>query len=271
MLGDPTGIFSRLLKTWDMEAMPGTWSRLEDAASQAVSSFAHYFLKEWMGHNEIQGPQTRSRNTSYRGIDFELPLTSQEALDKEAFDYALETWPEDQNLSSKACGPSPAVLSRLLVISAISIYQAERLDVPSGFPTLVLRALHRSAEALTGQPQLYAVISENSPLVKRLLQLVENNADMLESSDHHMSSFAYLARLLALSFEKRTMMSYCGLHPQELVLLLKLIKRTSNLPAEVELLLYDAAQLLEDRPGTYTPLFVEENTAILTLLDIGQH
>ncbi|KAG8715239.1 hypothetical protein FRC08_010803 [Ceratobasidium sp. 394] len=270
MLGDPNGIFSRLLKIWDMEVMPGTWSRLEDAASQAVSSFAHHFLKEWIGRNEIQGPQTKSRSSSYRGIDFELSITSQEALDKESFDRALENWPEDQNLS-KARGPLPAVLSRLLVISAISVYQAERLAVPSGFPTLVLRALYRSAEALSGQPQLYAVISENSRLVKRLLQLVEDNADMLESSDPHSSSFAYLTRFFALSFEKRTLMSYCGLHPQEMVTLLKTIKRAPNHPVEVELLLYDVVQLLQDRPGTYIPLFAEENTAMLTLLDIGRH
>ncbi|KAG8741084.1 hypothetical protein FRC10_003324 [Ceratobasidium sp. 414] len=271
MLGDPNGIFSRLLKTWNTEAMPGTWSTLEDAASRAVSSFAHHFLQEWIGRNEIQGPQTRSRSSSYRGIDFELSLTSQEAFDKEAFDRALENWPEDQNLS-KARRPSPAVLSRLLVISAISLCQAERLGVPSGFPTLVFRALYRSAEVLSGQPQLYAVISKNSSLIKRLLQLVENNADALESSDRpHLSSFAYLTRFLALPFGKRTLVSYCGLHPQEMIMLLKTIKRTSNHPVEVELLLNDVAQLLQDRPGTYIPLFVEENTAMLMLLEIGQH
>ncbi|KAG9107235.1 hypothetical protein FRC07_008664, partial [Ceratobasidium sp. 392] len=56
-LGDPNGIFRRLLKIWDMEMMPGSWSRLEHAAAKVVSSFAHHFLKEWMGRNEIQGPQ----------------------------------------------------------------------------------------------------------------------------------------------------------------------------------------------------------------------
>ncbi|KAG8688876.1 hypothetical protein FRC09_012684 [Ceratobasidium sp. 395] len=269
-LGDPNGIFKRLLAIWDMESMPGTWSRSEGAAARAVSSFAYHFLKEWIGRNEIQGPQTRSRSSSYRGIDFELPITLQEETDKDAFYLALESWPDDQQLH-EARRPLPSVLSRLLVISAVSLCQIERQAGSAEFPVLILRALYRSAEALSGKRQLYTVLTKNKALVGRLVELVENNADAIKPLDHELSVFVYLARFLSLPFEKRTMLYYCGLRPQQLVLFLRILGRTSDLPFETELLLYDIFQLLEDRPGTYTPLFAELDTAFSALLDIGRH
>ncbi|KAG8771974.1 hypothetical protein FRC12_003312 [Ceratobasidium sp. 428] len=269
-LGDPNGIFKRLLAIWDMESMPGTWSKSEGAAARAVSSFAYHFLKEWIGRNEIQGPQTRSRSSSYRGIDFELPITLQEETDKDAFYLALESWPEDQQLHG-ARRPLPSVLSRLLVISAVSLCQIERQAASTEFPVLILRALYRSAEALSGQRQLYTVLTKNKALAGRLVELVENNADAIKSLDHESSVFVYLARFLSLPFEKRTMMYYCGLRPQQIVLFLRIMGRTSNLPFETELLLYDLFQLLEDRPGTYISLFTESDSAFSALLDVGRH
>ncbi|QRV82798.1 hypothetical protein RhiJN_10813 [Ceratobasidium sp. AG-Ba] len=273
VLYHPNGVFSQLLKTWDLAAMPGTWSKLEHAAARAVSSFAHHFFKQRIGQNEIRGPQSRSRSSSYRGIDFELPISPRVEADNLMFQRALESWPTNQD-SSEYGRTLSELLSRLLLISAIAILEIDPAGHELGISILILRSACRVGEALSGQKQLYDFVVKHRSLIERLIELVENKFNPTVCQDDtrsHSSASRYLIRFLSFSFDRRTLIPYCGLQPQSLVSLLKIISRTSDLAIETEIILSDIMQLLQDKPTGFASAFLQVDGALITLLEIGGH